>query len=183
MRTVLWQDPASTGAERCTLDSGRSGTTFSGTALVVAGSAPCEVRYRVRVDQAGLTRRVDVESTGPDGDGRLTIEVGEGGQWLINDAHQPDLDGCLDVDLEFTPATNSLPIRRLALAVGDGADIRVAWVRYPSLKVEPAGQRYTRTAEASYEFRSTGFKAELTVDEALLVDTYAGYWRQVAATG
>ena len=47
------------------------------------------------------------------------------GRWgEINGAHRPDLDGCHDIDLPITPFTHTLPIRRLALDVGDAADLR-----------------------------------------------------------
>lgn len=31
----------------------------------------------------------------------------------VNSRPRPDLDGCIDVDLGWTPATNDLPLRRI----------------------------------------------------------------------
>jgi hypothetical protein len=36
------------------------------------------------------------------------------GVWRLNDLEISGLDECVDLDLGFTPATNLLPIRRLA---------------------------------------------------------------------
>ena len=41
------------------------------------------------------------------------------------------VDGCRDIDLNFSPSTNVLPIRRLSLDVGDQAAVRAAWLRFP----------------------------------------------------
>jgi hypothetical protein len=39
-------------------------------------------------------------------------------------------EGCLDIDLGFSPSTNLLPIRRLTLAVGEAATVRAAWLPF-----------------------------------------------------
>ena len=59
----------------------------------------------------------------------------------------PEYSDCVDVDLSFTPATNTLPIRRLGLDIGEEAEIHVAWLVWPELTVQPVLQRYTRLAE------------------------------------
>jgi hypothetical protein len=94
----------------------------------------------------------------------------------------PDLKGCIDVDFSLTPSTNTLPIRRLHLAVGESRELTAAWVRFPELTVEPLAQRYTRLAERRYRYESivSGFTAELEVDDLGLVVTYEGIWQRVA---
>jgi uncharacterized protein len=87
---------------------------------------------------------------------------------------------CVDVDLGFTPATNTLPIRRLGLEVGEAAELAVAWLRWPTLRVERAEQRYERLARDRYRYSSGDFEADLTVDEHGLVVEYEGVWRAVA---
>lgn len=176
MKTVLWQDPSDVGAERCRL----ADSSLAGTALVAVEGAPCETRYLVRFD-SWRTRRVEMERSGPEDDARVVLDVDDG-RWRVDGQHRADLAGCLDVDLEFSPATNTLPIRRLDLPVGTGADIEVAWVRFPSLRVERAAQRYTRLGPDRYEFRTGDFVAELFLDEHGLVRRYADLWRQVAAS-
>src|SRR5205814_2718699 len=52
--------------------------------------------------------------------------------------------GCLDVDLGITPSTNTLPIRRLGLAVGQAKEVRAAWIVFPELEVRLLTQTYTR---------------------------------------
>jgi hypothetical protein len=92
----------------------------------------------------------------------------------------PGLADCVDVDLSFTPATNTLPIRRLGLEIGDEAEIRVAWLVWPELTVRPVRQRYARIARDRYRYTQDDFEAVLTVDEEGLVLEYEGLWRAIA---
>jgi hypothetical protein len=44
--------------------------------------------------------------------------------------------GCVNIDLNFSPSTNLLPIRRLDLSVGASAIVRAAWLRFPGMNVQ-----------------------------------------------
>jgi hypothetical protein len=105
------------------------------------------------------------------------------GQWTRDGVHVPEVDGCLDVDLGFSPSTNTLPIRRLALPVGAEAPVRAAWLQFPSFALEPLEQVYRRVAERRYEYQSGGgrFRADLEVDAAGIVRRYGEYWIAVDA--
>jgi len=89
------------------------------------------------------------------------------------------LAGCTDVDLGFSPSTNTLPIRRLALAVGKSETIEAAWVLFPDLEVRVSSQTYTRVSDQNYRFASGDFAAELGVDAAGLVTDY-WEWQRIA---
>jgi hypothetical protein len=113
----------------------------------------------------------------------LQLAVDEQQRWQLNGRDMAALAGCVDVDLGFSPSTNSLPIRRLKLAVGESAEVAAAWLRFPSLEFRRLDQRYTRLAERRYRYESEGgFVAELEVDEAGLVVDYPGGWRRVASS-
>ena len=89
--------------------------------------------------------------------------------------------GCIDVDLGITPVTNTLPIRRLQLAVGEHADVVASWVRFPLLTIEPLSQRYARIADHRYGYESaTGFSCDLDVDDDGIVTRYPGGWELIA---
>ena len=80
----------------------------------------------------------------------------------------------------MTPATNTLPIRRLNLHVGGSESVIAAWVKFPELTVEPLSQRYTRLAKDTYSYESnTGFSAEIVVDDLGLVNMYPGGWERI----
>jgi hypothetical protein len=85
--------------------------------------------------------------------------------------------GCIDIDLNFSPSTNLLPIRRLGLQVGEEASVRAAWLRFPSFRLEPLEQSYTRR-ETTYVYRNqdSGFTADLRVSPNGMVLDYEGLW-------
>jgi len=109
---------------------------------------------------------------------RLSATVQEDGRWQISGRERIDLQGCTDADLEISPSTNTIPIRRLGLPIGGSRELRAAWVRFPQLTIEPSRQRYTRLAEDRYRFENvdSGFSAEITVDEVGLILHYPGLW-------
>jgi hypothetical protein len=105
------------------------------------------------------------------------------GHWHDGGGHDlAELDGCLDIDIWPTPFTNSFPIRRVPLALGERQQFRMAWVFGPDLTVKAQLQAYTRVAGRRYLFESldgSGFSAELEVDEAGLVLDYPGLFERV----
>ena len=104
------------------------------------------------------------------------------GRWgEMNGDHRPELDGCVDIDLPCTPFTNTLPIRRLPLHVGDTADITVAYIDVETLGIQPDHQRYTRLATHRWRFEQleTGFVQEFDVDEHGLVRNYPTLYRRL----
>ena len=125
---------------------------------------------------------------------RTLLLRADDGQWRIDRSPEPGVGaphdeaaavrGLIDIDLGFTPATNPLPIRRLAPAVGASVAVTALWVRFPELTIEPLPQRYTRLSRTHYRYESTGgaFVAELEVDDLGLVVTYEGAVRRIAAS-
>ncbi|WP_404822508.1 putative glycolipid-binding domain-containing protein [Noviherbaspirillum aerium] len=93
-----------------------------------------------------------------------------------------ELNGCRDIDIWPTPFTNTFPIRRQPLAIGERKEFCMAWVHGPDLTVRPQSQSYTRLSERLYLFENldgSGFKVELPVDEDGVVQDYPGLFRRV----
>jgi hypothetical protein len=179
MSTILWQDVTNGALDRCRLDATPTGLRLAGTVLAVAHGDPLEVRYLVATDEKGLTRRVELDLD--NGSIRRVLLADGAGRWNWNGAPElADVAGCLDVDLTVTPATNTLPIRRLGLEVGQAADLRMAWVQFPGLEVIPSEQRYERLAADRWKFSTRDFQAELLVDRDGLVLDYGGLFRSLA---
>lgn len=113
----------------------------------------------------------------------LSLRTDGRGHWRHADGRPlEELDGCFDLDLWPTPFTNSFPIRREPMAIGERRPFRMAWVAAPDLSVHPQAQAYTRLAERRYLFESldgSGFKAVLPVDEQGIVTDYPGHFRRV----
>lgn len=186
-RTVRWTDAEGRGLEHCLLAFGSGGLTLEGA---VAGTRKGNygAHYLVRADAAGRTRQVRLRHVGGP---ELHLSVDGNARWRDEIAGRalPDLDGCLDVDLGITPATNTLPIRRLGLALGETRAVRAAYVPLPSeiggdFLPRPAEQRYTRLADRlwRYEGLFRDFTAELAVDDLGLVLDYPVLFRRLRTT-
>ena len=178
--TILWHDRDTLGAECCTLSSLDSGFRLAGTALCPADGVPLQVAYTVDVDADWHTRQVVAHVDMPHHVADLTLSTDGAGTWWSQDEALPGVAGCLDVDLSITPATNTLPIRRLRQQPGEGVDIGVAWVAFPSLRIVRSEQRYECLAVGHYRFHSGTYSAHLVVDGEGLVHDYEGAWRAIA---
>jgi hypothetical protein len=155
------------------------------TAAVEAGDA-WAVHYIVELDDGWMTKSARVTGRSPVGRHAVKLETDGRGRWRIDGRPAAHLDGCLDVDLESSCLTNALPVHRLALDVGQGAEAPAAYVRAPDLRVERLEQRYTRLEDLDgaqryhYEAPSFEFECDLTYDRAGLVLAYPGIGRRVA---
>lgn len=92
------------------------------------------------------------------------------------------VDGCVDLDLSFTPATNLMALRRLALAPGQGAELRSAWLEWPEARLTPLVQRYVCQSPTAYGYEAdlpgaACFRAVLRVQSQGWVLDYAGLWQ------
>lgn len=183
-RRVAWRRTDEVLAdEHCTLAVRGGGLSLIGTVLGSEDGVPVRIEYRVLADGAGLTSAVHVRDLRGFEQRTLTLERSSKGAWTVAGAPAKGLKGCTDIDLGCSPSTNTLPIRRLPLAIGASATIQAAWVRFPELEVVKAAQTYTRLDEFTYRYASGDFSAELTVDDDGLVATYADWQRTAFAFG
>jgi hypothetical protein len=182
-RTVLWHSAALPSMERSTFEFDRNGGGFTiqGTVLTLLGDDPAEIRYVTTCNSEGLTCACAVEILAGEGIRSFRIHVSERGQWIVNGVEAPELSGVNDVDLSFSPCSNTLPVRRLNLPVGEKACIASAWLRFPELDIVRAEQIYTRLSEERYRFETgTGdFRAELIIDDHGIVTTYGDLWQSI----
>lgn len=138
--------------------------------------------YEIHCDKNWLTHRAQIERTIGSDVKTLSLSVESRGVWRNSGQALREIHGCEDVDLTVTPATNTLPIRRLNLQIGSSESVITAWVKFPELSVQPLSQRYTRIAKDVHRYESnTGFSAEIGVDDLGLVTTYPGGWEQIGS--
>jgi uncharacterized protein len=169
------------GAERCSLRATEGGWSFRGVVVASYDDRPLDVRYEVAVDERWATRSVVVTMDDLVRPVRLELDRSSDGRWTVDGRTAPHLEGCVDVDLGVTPSTNTLPIRRLDLEVGQEAEIEAAWVRFPELQVDRGRQRYARIGTDVWRYSAGAFTADLVVDETGLVVRYGDdLWRRVA---
>src|SRR5215472_9581610 len=180
-RAVVWTNLLLNGTDYCALWHTPEGWLLKGTVLgVLEDHRPVLATYEVHCDEKWCTHRVQVERTIGADVKTLSLIVESRGAWRSSGRELRELHGCEDVDLALTPATNTLPIRRLNLPVGRTESVVAAWVKFPDLAVQPLPQRYTRITKNTYRYESnTGFLAEIAVDDLGLVTTYPGGWERI----
>jgi len=164
-----------------------SGWRLEGWSAAVEDGVAWTVGYAIDVDERWCT--VAARITGRSAAGARAVEIaadGTGsGRWRVDGVRVPALDGCLDVDLEASACTNTLPVHRLALAPGAGAAAPAVYVRAADLAVERLDQHYRRAADDAathrydYESPAFGVAGELVYDAAGLVLDYPGLARRV----
>ena len=141
---------------------------------------PAYLKYDIECDSRWRSRRGHVAGHVGDQKIDLHIAVLENQSWFLNDIEQPQVAGCIDIDLNFSPSTNLLPIRRWGLSVGEQQTVKAAWLRFPSFKLEALEQTYARVDQFIYRYESGGgtFTSELKVNDFGLVTSYPGIWEE-----
>jgi uncharacterized protein len=167
---VMWIAHQPVGNDACRF-------ALNSRGLVIEGSSrtgDMATRYRVRAENSGVTRRARIVNRIE----QHLIERNPDGRWVMDGQEVPEVAGAVDIDLGFTPATNTLPIRRLGLAIGQTAELTVAWFDPADRRLKPLRQTYRRRDADHYRYSSPdhGFAADLTVDHFGAVTHYPGYW-------
>jgi uncharacterized protein len=177
-QVVLWRRLDQPGHESARLSCKEPGWHLTGTALFLHERQPCRLDYRVICDSEWRTLSGRV--TGWVGDQLIHVDLSVDGArvWRLNGTECPNVSGCVDLDLNFSPSTNLLPIRRLNLAIGQAAEVKAAWLRFPSFTLEPLPQTYRRLGAATYQYVSGGgeFVRELSVNAAGFVTAYPDFF-------
>jgi hypothetical protein len=177
--SILWRGVDLPGHDACRLLSAAGQWHLAGAAVFSHDQQPCCLNYNVVSDRDWKTVRANVSGWLGKELIELEVVVDPDLKWRLNGVEQPAVEGCIDVDLNFTPATNLLPIRRLNLAVGEAADVKAAWLRFPDFELEPLSQVYKRLEESTYHYESGGgsFVSQLKVNAVGFVTDYAGLFR------
>jgi uncharacterized protein len=184
-RTVCWTHASSrnekgAGLEQLLLAEG------SADSVVLAFDderGPFRLTYRLTWDEAWRLRDAELVATTAAATRSLRLLTDGRGRWQHGDGRViAELDGCMDIDIWPTPFTNTFPIRRAPMAVGERRLFRMAWVLAPDLTMQPQAQAYSRLGERRYRFENldgSGFQAQLPVDDDGIVLDYPGLFHRV----
>lgn len=156
------------------------GYRLQGGTTAVENGAGWMVEYRIELDTAWLTRRAHLRACSGAGFREVRLETDGLGSWTVDGVVRPDVQGCLDVDLESSSLTNALPVHRLRLAVGESAEAPAVYVRAQDLAVERLEQHYRRADDGGggeqYDYSAPrfGYRERLTYDAHGLILEYPG---------
>ena len=199
MRFCVWTGVEEWLAEAASIDLREGGLSANGIQLG-AHPAPYRVDYRLDASDGFVTRELDLTAVGEGWRRRLLLRHDGSGGWSANveddgdppggawDGELPDLSDALDIDMGFSPLTNSMPILRHELHRQVGStDFVMAWVSIPDLRVTASKQRYEHVRAddggATVRFLEVEdeFTAELELDSDGLLVFYPALSRRVAS--
>jgi hypothetical protein len=177
---ILWRQLDAEGHCACWLSRQPDGWSLDGTVVFDHEAMPCALNYTVRCDTNWRTHSASI--VGRLGMDNVDLDIARDGKtWLLNGVEQPLAEGCLDLDLGFTPATNLLALRRLSLSVGDESPAPAAYLEAPTSGLVRLEQTYRRIDRLRYAYESPafGYAEVLTVSDEGFVTDYPGLWQQV----
>jgi hypothetical protein len=180
--SILWRRLDLPGHDAATLAEGTAGAEIRGMAVFRDEMGPTALKYQVRCNPRWQTTEAHVHGWRGAEPVELRIVRDEQGRWSLNGTSCAAVAGCLEIDLNFTPATNLLPLRRLNLEVGQSAEVRSAWLEWPTCILSPLVQRYSRESAAMYHYEADlpggdKFTSALRVDPVGWVLDYGGLWQ------
>lgn len=178
-QSIIWRRLDKPGHEFAKVFSENSCWHLDGTAIFLHDTQPCRLDYQLKCDSQWQTLSGKIAGWISETAVQVDVSVDSQRRWMLNAQECPEVTGCTDLDLNFSPLTNLLPIRRLNLNPGEKARVRAAWLRFPSFTLEPLEQSYHRIAAATYRYESAGgrFVAELETDEFGVVTRYPNVWQ------
>jgi hypothetical protein len=177
---MRWRRLDVPGREEALVERTATGWRLTGRLEAVEADVDARLEYVIDCEADWRTRVALV--TGSTSGAPVLFQLAADGQghWTLDGAALPEVEGALDIDLGFTPATNLLPIRRLDLAVGERADVLTAWLRFPELRLEALAQSYQREAPQVFRYDALvdgePFHARLETDALGRVLRYEGLW-------
>jgi uncharacterized protein len=174
---MLWRRLDNPGHDWARISGTASEPVLRGTSIFLENGIAGRMDFRIRCDSRWVTRSAEV--LGWVGDRKVTfaVERSAAGRWKMNGRSIPEVEGCDDLDLSFTPATNLLAIRRLNLKVGESGEARAAWMVFPDMDPRPLVQTFRRVDNFRYAYQSdNGFAAELEVDARGFVVEFPPLW-------
>lgn len=142
--------------------------------------------YQLDLDDQWRTRIATVQLVRGHRSAEMRLRVDDQGRWHdLDERHLVQLDGLEDVDVFLTPATNTIPIRRLTLHVGGSGNVSAALIQMDAndrLFASRLDQHYERLDENTYRYTSfdeaghAAFSADLTVDDEGVIERYGNQW-------
>jgi uncharacterized protein len=192
---LLWSGVEEWLTESACVAVDSDGLSATGTQL---GAEPVPFRLDYRLEApAFVTRELQLTAAAEGWERRLLLRHDGSGAWraIVEDrgdvvggpwnGELPDLSAALDVDVQNSPLTNTMPILRHGLQREGSRDFLMTFITLPSLRIEASPQRYEHIRSADtgsvvrYISRDGDFTADLELDEHGLVVFYPRLARRV----
>src|SRR5436190_1246392 len=123
---ILWSGIEYYSLENCIVDSDDS-IIVNSTIVGFYNEKIYRIEYLIRLNKSWETYYCLIKSQFNDEIKELEFEKDQN-KWSLNGKYIDSFDGCTDVDIPLTPLTNSLPINRLKLSLGQEENIDIIYI-------------------------------------------------------
>lgn len=181
MHIVLWKRLDHEGHDACRFSRTADGWTVEGTAVFEQDGQVVNLAYRLICDRSWVSLQASVAGWIGEIDFLLDIERDGDDCWRVNGIQNQALTGLKDIDLGFTPASNTNAIRRLNLSGDEAAETIAVWLDTEDWTVKPLRQSYHRGKGDTFHYISPqhDYRATLIVDDFGAVTKYPDLWEMV----
>ncbi|MET0694294.1 MAG: putative glycolipid-binding domain-containing protein [Propionibacteriaceae bacterium] len=170
------------GFESATVLAYGDGHRLLGHTTAVEDGVGWTVGYRIDVDQEWRTIQAEVTEVVAGRENRVVVESDRAGHWTVDGRPAPEVDGCLDLDLESSALTNTIFLHRVQPTTAATQDAPAAFLRCAPLRLERIDQTYRRVRQSdppqqiAYQYASPAYDTyvELHFDHLGLVVDYPG---------
>lgn len=196
-RCYAWIKEDPIGIEQAVLNAEKGSTRIDSFAI---GSAPLpyRVHFLLELDENWVTRSLEISSQGDGWKRHLELNRSATGIWVgesdgtgelpwIEQGVEPTAlpAHVLDVDVQYSPATNLMPVKRLGLnQTGRRETFTMAWISVPHLETYEDVQTYTilngdDSRLVGFESGDGSFKATIECDDDGVVIDYPKVGRRL----
>jgi hypothetical protein len=159
---AIWRRLDFPGHDAALLGRTRDGWLLDGTAVFMHREGPACIHYSVAVDSLWVSRRGTVRGFIAGETFSHVINRASDG-WYLDGTLVKGLEHLRDIDYGFTPATNMLQLRRVALAPGQTISLPVVWFDGEATTLVELPQRYECLSETTYQYSAptVGYQGHL----------------------
>lgn len=156
--------------------------------IIDAGQDAYGGSYSLLIDAKGRTRRLSAQSDSVEGERHLSLTRTPGGPWVVESTSGSNplyaLNDAVDIDLDASTFSHSLPLRRLAALgldrdLGREQTVVVACISFPTLAVRAVAHHYTFRTDGVVSYRGPDGEVDLTIDERRFVIDFPGSARRL----
>jgi len=183
VRTVIWEKLDTLGLDSCRVVENPEGWKIEGTAVFSQGGKVTSLSYDIICDTDWSSRAAFVRGWIGSRNIHINLTRTPASGWTSNGQQLVHMQGFLDIDLGFTPASNTNVIHRLDLQIGQGVETTAIWLDPTDWTIKPLMQFYRKLSSNNYHYASPihDYEAELEVDNFGMVINYPNLWKAMSA--
>ena len=170
---ILWSGIEYYSLENCFVESTPDGVMINSIIVGLYNEEIYRVKYDIILDKDWVTKSCIIEAWINNKVKKIDLSK-QGDTWFLNGKIHHKFDNCIDVDIPLTPLTNSLPINRLRLSLGQETKVDIIYIDLLEDTIKHVKQKYKRLSTEIFKYENipNDFEAEIKVDTAGFVVNY-----------